>query len=290
MRGIQMYINLNPFTIGINDLSFNNLVSLAKKYGFGGVEFLPQQFDSVEQAKEAGELMNKLSLQWGLFPLPCDFSNVSDEEFEEGISKLKKVLPLVKAAGCKRAYNHIWPGSNSKPYEENFMWHVEKLKVLVELLGSYDVKLGLEFIGAKTLRDSFKYPFIFNIHQALELANAVSPDLGIIIDCFHLYTSGGKAEDILAVGSGDRIVNVHANDAFPGRAREEQQDLERQLPMTTGIVDIDGILKVLKQLEYDGPVICEPFQPTVGRYQGMPDEEVAVEVSQVMKKLFSKVN
>lgn len=285
-----MYINLNPFTIGINDLSFNNLVNLAQKYGFGGVEFLPQQFPSVKQAKEAGDLMKKLNLQWGLFPLPCDFSNVSDEEFEEGIAKLKKVLPLVKAAGCKRAYNHIWPGSNLRPYEENFKWHVEKLKILVELLGSYDVKLGLEFIGAKTLRDSFKYSFIFNIHQALELADAVSPDLGIIIDCFHLYTSGGLAEDVLAVGTGDRIVNVHANDAYPGRAREEQQDLERQLPMSSGIIDIEGIFKVLKELKYSGPVICEPFHPTVGRFQGMADEEVVIEVSKVMKELLSKNN
>jgi sugar phosphate isomerase/epimerase len=285
-----MYINLNPFTIGLKDLSFNNLVNLAQEFGFGGIEFIPQQFESVEQAKEAGELMNKLNLQWGLFPLTCDFLNVNDEEFETGIAKLKKILPLVKAAGCKRAYNHIWPGSNSRPYEENFKWHVEKLKVLVELLGSYDVKLGLEFIGAKTLRETFKHPFIFNIHQALELANEVSPDLGIIIDCFHLYTSGGKVEDILAVGSGDRIVNVHANDAYPGRTREEQQDLERQMPMASGIVDIEGILKVLKQLNYNGPVICEPFQPTVGRFQGMGDEKVAAEVSKVMKELFSKCN
>jgi sugar phosphate isomerase/epimerase len=282
-----MYINLCPYTIGIKNLSFDNLAALAVKNGFGGIDFIPDQFASMDHVEEAAGRMKELNLQWGLFPMPSDFLAVGEHEFSEGINRLGKILPLVKAAGCRRTYNHIWPGNDSRPYDENFKWHVNRLKVLADLLSEYDVTLGLEFIGPKTLRDSFKYPFIHTMEQTLELTASVSPSLGLAVDCFHLYTSGGTTEDILKL-SGVPIVNVHANDASPGRRREEQLDLERQMPMASGIVDSPGILKALRNINYDGPIICEPFQPTVGRFHGMSDEEVAREVSEVMKKLFKR--
>ena len=281
-----MYINICPNTIGITSSNFKDVVNLALKYGFEGVDFSPNYFSSVEEAKEAGELLRSLKLNWGLFYMPCDFLLVNDEDYARGLEKLEQILPMVHAAGCKRTYNHIWPGNNSRKFDENYKWHVSRLKTLVNILAKYDVHMGIEFVGAKTLRDSFQYPFIYNLKQAMELADKVSPDLGIILDCFHWYTSGGTLEDIKSIGSGDRIVNVHANDAVLGRSREMQLDLEREMPMASGLVDVASILRTLKELKYEGPVICEPFQPTLNRMKAMDDDSVAMEVSKCMKRLF----
>lgn len=285
-----MYINLCPNTIGITDISFTDMVNLAVKYGFGGIDFSPNYFDSKEQAKAAGELLESLQLKWGLFYLPCDFLNVDELSFEKGMECLKNILPLVQAAGCRRTYNHIWPGSNFLQYKENFKWHVERLKILEDVLSEYNVHLGIEFIGAKTLRDSFQHPFIYKLQQALELADAVSLKIGIVIDSFHWYTSGGTLEDLKAIASSDRIVNVHMNDAVATRSREQQLDGEREMPLASGLVDAFGLLKFLKKINYQGPVICEPFQPNLNRLKSKPIDDVALEVSVCMKELLKKVN
>lgn len=293
MKGLSdnfMYINLCPNTIGINSSSFSDIVTLASKHGFEGIDFSPNYFESVEQAAEAGEFLKSLNLKWGLFYLPCDFLCAGDTEFKKGMDSLKQMLPRVKAAGCHRTYSHIWPGSDSRHFSDNFKWHVHRLKALIDILCEYDVHLGVEFIGPKTLRDSFQYPFIYNLPQTMELADAVSPELGLVIDCFHFYTSGGKLNDLKAIPSGDKIVNVHVNDAVYGRSRDQQLDNEREMPMTSGLVDAPGVLLALQELKYQGPVICEPFQPHLNRLRNLPMEDVALEVSDCMKKLFKKIN
>jgi len=282
-----MFANLSPSTIGIKDWDYKSLIKLSKKFGFKGID-LYNNFTSIEEAKLAGEVLIEVDLEWGLFQLPCDFLNVGEKEFSEGMKKLYSMLPFVKAAGCKRAYNHIWPGSDSKSYEENLDWHVNRLQELGALLNSFDVKLGLEFIGAKTLRDSFSYPFIYNLTKTLELIDLVKPNIGIVIDFFHFYTSGSTLEELVNIKDGNIIVNVHANDAYLGRSRDEQLDLERTMPLESGIVDGASILRTIRGLDYKGPVICEPFQPTINRLASLKDEEIGEEVGKVMKALFDK--
>lgn len=285
-----MYINLCPSAVGITDTSFTDMVSLAVKYGFGGIDFSPNYFDSKEQAKAAGELLENLQLKWGLFYLPSDFLNAEDLSFEKGMERLKSILPLVQAAGCCRTYSHIWPGSNFFEYKENYRWHVERLKLLEDILSEHNVHLGIEFIGPKTLRDSFKHTFIYNLLQALDLADAASPKIGIVIDSFHWYTSGGTVDDLKAIASSDKIVNVHMNDAVATSSREQQLDGEREMPLAGGLVDTLGLLKFLKEINYQGPIICEPFQPNLDRLKSKSIDDIALEVSVCMKEVLKKVN
>ena len=80
-------------------------------------------------------------------------------------------------------------------------------------------------------------------------------------------------EDLKLIGSGDRVAGVHVNDAKKGRSRDEQQDMERELPLATGIIDSVSVVKTLSGLGYDGPVTVEPFEPAAGRLQSMPLDE-----------------
>ena len=58
----------------------------------------------------------------------------------------------------------------------------------------------------------------------------------------------------------EQIIHVHINDAPPGIPIDEQQDLVRELPGETGIIDIKGFLGLLRRIGYDGPVTVEPFK------------------------------
>jgi sugar phosphate isomerase/epimerase len=282
-----MFMNLCPGTVGLDGADFGELVPLAAEAGFGGIDIPAVSISDASEAREIGQLVERCGLHTGLFFLPCDFLAIDDAGFGEGLAQLREVAPLAAAAGCRRTYNHVWPGSNERDFGANWDWHVERLSALLETLSANGIRLGIEFIGPKTLRDTFAHEFVHTLPQALELADAVSPDLGIVLDTFHWYTSGGSLDDVRHGLTGQRVVNVHVNDATAGRSREEQQDLERQMPLATGLIDSPAVLRILDDLGYDGPVICEPFQPSVGRFREMAPAAVLAEVAASMEGLFA---
>ena len=279
-----MFLDLNPGTVGLQVDSVDRLLRLAAEHGFGGVDLPVELIPTPEAADRAAELADAM----GLFPLPCDFLRVDDEKCDWGLARLETILPRVRRAGCHRAYNHIWPGSNERDYEANFAWHVERVGRLHQVLRGHGVKLGLEFIGPETLRNTFRHPFLFQLADAVALADAVSEEVGIVLDTFHWYTSGGTLDDIRRYLNADRLVNVHVNDATAGRERREQMDLERALPLETGIIDAPGVVRVLREMDYRGPVTAEPFHPWLARFREMNADAVVAEVAESLHGLMRR--
>ncbi len=254
-----MYSNLAPGQIGIQKLALRDLVDLASRHGFGGVDLPMDQITTNAQADAAEELVTSRDLRWGLFWLPGNF--LGDEPaFDEGMVKLGEMLPRVKRAGGRRTYDHIWPGHDERDYKTNFAFHVERLKPLRDVLQAHGVTMGLEFIGPRTKREGLKHAFVHRLDQVLELIEAVGDGVGVVLDFFHWYCSGATLDDLDQL-EGVPIVNVHANDAREDRSRDQQLDHERAMPMATGIIDGEGIMAKLIGLGYDGPIIVEPFQP-----------------------------
>ena len=81
-----------------------------------------------------------------------------------------------------------------------------------------------------------------------------------------------------------KIVVVHINDAVSGRGRDEQFDLERELPCATGVIDSAAFVRCIKKLKYDGPVIVEPFNKELNRLQ---PEEIAQRVIESARRMLA---
>jgi sugar phosphate isomerase/epimerase len=93
----------------------------------------------------------------------------------------------------------------------------------------------------------------------MDLARAIGTgNVGLLLDAWHLYTSGGEVADLDSITAED-IVLVHVNDAPPGIALDKQIDRVRRLPMETGVIYLPEFMRKLDQLRYDGPVVAEPF-------------------------------
>jgi sugar phosphate isomerase/epimerase len=108
--------------------------------------------------------------------------------------------------------------------------------------------------------------------MALELLAAVDrPNVGLLIDCFHWYTSHAKLADLTAL-SASQVVYVHVNDAIAGVAVDEQIDDVRCLPGASGMIDVVGFLRALDAIGYDGPVAVEPFDTSLASLR--PDARV----------------
>jgi sugar phosphate isomerase/epimerase len=97
----------------------------------------------------------------------------------------------------------------------------------------------------------------------MEFAAALGTgNVGLLLDAWHLYTSGGSIDDLDKIVSQD-IVTVHVNDAPADVPLDEQLDNVRRLPMETGVIDLPGFMQKLVGLGYDGPITPEPFSARI---------------------------
>lgn len=151
------------------------------------------------------------------------------------------------------------PCSNDRPYDENYEFHVQRFTPIARILGDHGVSLGLEFIGPKTLRQTQTHPFIHTMEAMLGLGRDIGPNVGLLLDCWHWYTSQGTMESLKSLTPAS-VVYVHVNDAPAGVPIDQQLDGTRALPGETGVINIAGFLQALKSIGYDGPVVPEPFK------------------------------
>ena len=271
-----MLIHLQPEAVGIH-LPLQEVIALADRYGYEGIN-LP--LSSIGKGRESMSLeqieamMADAGLKFGSFGAPSDYT-VDQATYNQRMEELRGWLPIAQRLGCDRATSVVRPCSNELEYDANFERHVERLAPMARLLADHDIRLGLEFIGPKTLRDGMKYEFVHTLPQMLDLVEAIAPlrrerHVGVLLDCYHWYTSGGTADQLTDLLDNQKTALVHINDGVAGRARDEQMDLERRLPCATGIIDSATFVKCLKAIDYDGPVVVEPFEVELER-QG-PDE------------------
>jgi 4-hydroxyphenylpyruvate dioxygenase len=90
----------------------------------------------------------------------------------------------------------------------------------------------------------------------LELADAIGPNVGLLVDCFHVHASGTSNEHLSQIPA-EKIVHCHLNDC-PRVAVDEIKDDQRLLP-GDGAIDIGKFFGALKKSGYVGPVSLEVF-------------------------------
>jgi sugar phosphate isomerase/epimerase len=275
-----MYRALNTEALGIST-SFKNKVRLAKKFGFTGVEINPGEIQIVGEAQVL-ELLHAADLQAAGCGLPID-CRAPEASYHNQLAELPRRVEMVNAVGCDRFMTWIPSGSNELPFRDNFAFHIERLRPIAVLLAAHNCRLGMEFIGPVSFRSQFRYDFLHTLDGMLALCAAVGiPNLGLLLDCWHWYTSSGIRSDIEKLQDRD-VVYVHINDAPVGIALEEQVDTVRALPGETGVIDIAGFLEALQKIGYQGPVVVEPFSADL---QGLSPEAAVEQTAQALDKIW----
>lgn len=261
-----MYRTLSPGAIDVS-VSFEEGARLAAQYGFEGLaleagHLLDEGADTVRRT------LQEHGLKPGSFGLPVDFRG-DEAAYEASLERLGDVAEAARAVGCSRASTYIFSWSDERNFGANFSFHRERLARPAAILAGHGVRLGLEFLGPKTLRDGHRYGFIHTAQGMLELCRAVGPNVGLLLDAWHWYTSGHDPAD-LGLLTAENVVDVHVNDAPVGVPIGEQQDGVRCLPGETGVIDLNTFFSALKKIGYDGPVVVEPFN---ARLRAMAPED-----------------
>ena len=258
--------------------SIQEAAPLLVKYGYQAVNVPEALLEDPALLLETDKCIKSLGLTWGMTPTPADSyaENLSDADFEKSLEKLKRWAELSERIGAKNCYNHIWNGSNIREYDAQREWVLKRAERIFNVLDPHHIRYGFEFLGPVPLQRSFKYPFSNNLAGALSIADEISPRLGFVFDTYHWYcgTGGDLGELYLAASHIDRLVNFHVDDGLNGRSREEQQDLERAMPMTTGIIDSARVYRLFEKKGYDGLIMCEPLNTWRKETENFSFEEV----------------
>ena len=251
--------SLVPGSIGLKT-DANTLIFQAYSYNFTAIApLIPELVSfSSDQIETYLNKMGDHNLVFDTAGLPVQFR--SDEKtFLKDYEELKINLPKLSTLKVPGFVTWIMPTNKKYNYFENFNIHKSRLKKVAMLLNDYNMRLGLEYVGPKTLMSRDKFPFIHTISELKTLIDAIDEkSIGYLLDSFHMFCSEDTVDDYIFLESND-IVSVQINDAVLGRTVSEQLDLERNLPGVTGLINLKGFLKMLKSKGYDGCISVEPF-------------------------------
>lgn len=286
-----MLKNLCPALVpGGAELSLEQAVNLARDSGYDSIELpIEEVVQLVEQ--ESFSYLSDLLAEAALFPggwqvlfEKKDAWRADDDTFQRSLAALSQYAEVAQRLGCTRAFTWIPSYSDDRDFDENFAWHVARLKPIAHILNDHGCTFGLEWQGPRTLWAGHRFRFIHTQQGMQELINAIDEsNVGFLLDTWHWYTSHGTLEDIRSL-TASQVVYVHINDAPAGVPFDEHQDLVRDIPGRTGIIDLIGFLKALKEIGYDGPV--EPSVVGCPHLDAMSTLEAARTNCEALTRLF----
>jgi sugar phosphate isomerase/epimerase len=282
-----MYATIGPDALGIRGLPLSEAIALARDSGFAGLAF-----DSRAAARAVDEhglaavqdQFAQAGVKPALWNLPVAWRD--DDQWEADLRELPRLAATARALGATRTATYMPSGSDERPYRENFDWHVARLRPIAEVLRDEGCRFGIEFLGPKTYRAAFRHEFIHTLDGVMELVAAIGTgNVGVLLDSWHLYTSVGTPSDLKRLTNHDVVV-VHVNDAPAGISLDEQIDTVRTLPMETGVIDLAGFMQALREMEYDGPVMPEPFSQRINDLAATDPEAAVREAARSMDALW----
>ena len=275
-----MFSCLSPGALGLR-LDHTAAIDLAVAHGFGGVDPDPgyvralMDDGGLDAVTAHGDSVKEKGLQWGMAGLPIGVDSPA-EEFRDALGALPDALELLTAAGVTAVGTWIRPMHATLDAAANRRLHVDRLSLVAEVLADHRLRLGLEYIGPKTFWSTEEHPFVHTLEEARSLiAETGARNIGLILDSYHWYTAGETPADLAGLTAED-IVSVDVNDARADRERYEQMDLDRRLPYSTGVIDLDGFMGAIRAAGHTGPVKVEPFMKSLAE---QPVDEVLADIS-----------
>lgn len=257
-----MFKCLNPAFFGINSGPFET-IEMAGRHGYEGIDLnFTAAADAITARGGATKLRDALDsagLRTGAaILLPGTFA-VPDNEWDAAAKSLSSLARMACDSGFTRSTMVVLPFHEKFNFAKNLEFHVTRIQQVAPVLADYGIRLGLEYVAPETRRAPYPFEFVHDLKAMLELIERTGqPNVGLLLDSFHWYCASETPGDISALQN-RQVVVTHVNDAPLGRTRRQQIAFERELPGSTGVIDLAGFLGALAELDYDGPVTCEPM-------------------------------
>jgi sugar phosphate isomerase/epimerase len=295
-----MFISLPPWAVARN-VGWPDQARLAAKVGYQGIDwaFGPARKAGAEETRA---LLNELKIRPTIVNLPMQAPlDGDDEAFTAQLPKLADDAAFCREIGC-RSFQLVLRATTGGPSKDERWPQVRgRLTAISEVLAKHEMRVGLEFLGPLVFRTRVSSgrrgappadpsnppprptPFVWTLPETVKLAEESGPAVGVTLDAWHWFHSGGTVEEIRRTPAA-RVVHVHVSDARE-MPPEQVEDNMRLLP-GEGIIDLVGFFRALQAIGYQGGVAPETIGPRIP--DDMPPEEsarLALEATRaVMKK------
>jgi sugar phosphate isomerase/epimerase len=270
-------------------------IEIAAEVGFAGVDL--QVLDLIQSGTDPAALrlrMNDLGLRGGAWPLPVTWRG-AEAQFQADLKRLPGLARAAANLGLFRTGTWVMPqtiaaaepGSNHNELRSaTCALHLKRLGKIAGILADWGSRLGLEIMGPVTARSGPGVPFVSRyaeLKQWFGELRSEHPNVGVLIDSFHLFAAGETTAAGL-VWEDEAVVWVHLADSARPDATSVL-DWERELPGSTGLGDSQGLLKLLSERQYDGPVSVEPLNQCRS-ILGLDAREVARHVLAALQRVW----
>ncbi|OIQ11010.1 sugar phosphate isomerase/epimerase family protein [Neomoorella thermoacetica] len=256
-------------------------LELCNKYRYDLIEIRVDQLNSYLERHSLNDLIkffNEHQIK------PYSFNTLEFVTFRDAIDykKIKDDLVYLCETGTKiNCRNIVVVPSFDVPYTKRQIKEetVRVLNDLADVAEKYHINLAFEFVG---------YPncSVNTFEQAYEIVTAVNREnVGMVLDCFHFHSMNSKIE-ALKKADPNKIFIFHIDDAedLPVGAL---RDNNRLWP-GDGSIDLDLILKTLKEIGYDRMASVELFREEYWKWEPEKTIKVAKEKTEaVIKKYFT---
>ncbi len=230
-------------------------LELCEKYGYNLIEIRLDKlrdYLNTHSIKELSDFFRTSRIKPFAFNA-LEFVTFRSERDYEGIKRdLQFLCEVGEEINCRKIV--VVPSFDVGDYTKKHIKEesVRVLNDLAETAEKYGSELAFEFVG---------YPncSVNTFGQAYDIVKEVDRDnVGLVLDCFHFHAMNSRIEDLRKADAG-KIFIFHIDDAedLPAGAL---RDHHRLWP-GDGAIDLDLILKTLKEIGYNEMVSVELFRP-----------------------------
>ncbi|MBM3754470.1 MAG: TIM barrel protein [Acidobacteria bacterium] len=279
----KMLTCLTPGSIGVKANQLET-IEFAHAFGYEAVQPFGEELVNLDIAAVTDKL-RQYRLVWGQAGLALDFRK-DEETFRAGLKELPRIATALQKAGASRIGTWISPNHDALPYLANLRQHARRLREAAKVLADNGQRIGLEYVGPKTLWSAKRFPFVHSMAEMRELHSEIDmKNVGFVLDSWHWYTAGESLADLKTLRN-EEIVCIDLNDAPAGIAIDQQIDSKREIPLATGVIDVRGFLNTLHALGCDAPIRCEPFNAAL---RAKPREEILGTVAESMRRAMALI-
>lgn len=217
------------------------------RLGFKSIEISgePEKYDP----KHVNELLDRYNMKcWGSVTLMLDKRNMQSADEMVRASSVQYVKDCIQlVSDLNGQILTLVPGTvgkitpDSTP-ENEWQWLVEGTKEVYEFAEAKGVRVGIEPLNR------FESYLITRAEQALALCEAVGPNLGVVLDAFHINIEESNLYDAIRLVGKDKLVDVHVAD-------------NNRMPAGYGDYDWTEFVGVLDEIGYEGALTAEFVAP-----------------------------
>ncbi|PQZ93576.1 epimerase [Arthrobacter sp. MYb227] len=216
------------------------------KYGYKSIEISgePEQYDT----KHVKSLLGHYGLDcWGAVTLMVDKRNMQSDNEAMRASSVQYVKDCINmVAELDGKILTLVPGTvgkitpDSTP-ENEWKWLVEGVSEIYEVAEAKGVRVGIEPLNR------FESYLITRAEQALALCAEVGPNLGVVLDAFHINIEEENPMDAIRL-VGDKLVDFHVAD-------------NNRMPAGYGTYNWSEVVSTLQEIGYEGALTAEFVAP-----------------------------